>query len=206
MQSRDDISAGMLSGRNPPNKIPQGEDVSNYRRARIAGGTFFFTVVTYGRFPRLASDSAVSLLRRSFEAVMARHPFTIDAMVILPDHLHCIWTLPEADSDFSTRWRLVKAGFSRAYAGSTIEPVSLSRLKKSETDLWQRRFWEHSLRDEKDFETHCDYIHYNPVKHGLVRSPADWKHSTFREFVARGVYPADWARDVVPESATLALE
>ncbi len=118
----------------------------NYRRSRIAGGTYFFTVVTFRRLPLLASSAAISVLETSLGAVMARHPFTIEAMVIMPDHLHCIWTLPEGDSDFSTRWRLVKAGFSRACQRSPVDQIPSSLLRKREQGVWQQKFWEHCIR------------------------------------------------------------
>ena len=178
----------------------------NYRRTRIAGGTYFFTVVTFRRLPLLASSSAISALRSSFEAVMTRHPFTVEAMVIMPDHLHCIWTLPDGDHDFSTRWRLVKAGFSRACQRSPAEQIPWSLLRKREKDVWQQKLWEHCIRDDMDFNAHCDYIHYNLVKHGLAQSPAEWQHSTFRLFVQAGFYPRDWGHDISPQVMAMELE
>ena len=175
----------------------------NYRRAGIAGGTYFFTVVTRRRFPLLAHASAISALQDSFGAVAARHPFTMEALVILPDHLHSIWTLPQDDGDFSARWRLVKTGFSLACRRSRILPPSLWNGSESP---WQERFWEHLIRDQEDYNAHCDYVHYNPVKHGLVESPGDWQHSTFDEFVQRGFYPADWGRNVLPHVLEMDLE
>ncbi len=145
----------------------------DYRRAYVKGGTFFFTVVTYGRFPLFQQESAVNLLRACFRQTMVTHPFDIDAWVILPEHLHTIWTLPENDSDFSVRWKNIKASFSRQYKGYVAGNASQSMLKKGERGIWQRRFWEHTIRDEADYEKHCDYIHYNPVKHGLVSTPSD---------------------------------
>ncbi|RLC91906.1 MAG: transposase [Chloroflexi bacterium] len=163
-----------------------------YRRARIPGGTYFFTVVTYRKHPILAADAAVELLLECIRSVEVEHPFTTDAMVVLPDHLHCIWTLPEGDHGFSERWRQIKASFTRAYLGGRPDVVSPSMRGKGERGVWQRRFWEHVIRDEDDFRRHLDYIHYNPVKHRLVERPMQWKHSTFRSFVAKGAYPADW--------------
>ena len=115
----------------------------------------------------------------------------MDAVVILPDHLHCIWQLPEKDSDFSSRWRLIKAHFSRSIT-TTQEYISKSRLRKNERGLWQRRFWEHVICDEKDYVRHIEYIHYNPVKHGYVHRVRDWKYSSFHRWVTHGVYPIDW--------------
>ena len=178
----------------------------NYRRTRIAGGTYFFTVVTFRRFPLLASSSAISALESSFGAVMACHPFTVEAMVIMPDHLHCIWTLPDGDHDFSTRWRLVKAGFSRANQRSPVERIPSSLLRKKEKGVWQQKFWEHCIRDDMDFNAHCDYIHYNPVKHRLAQSPAEWQHSTFGLFVQAGFYPRDWGHDISPQVMAMELE
>lgn len=178
----------------------------NYRRTRIAGGTYFFTVVTFRRLPLLASSSAIAALESSFRVVMARHPFTVEAVVIMPDHLHCIWTLPEGDSDFSTRWRLVKAGFSRACQRSPVDQIPSSLLRKREKGVWQQKFWEHCIRDDMDFNAHCDYIHYNPVKHGLARSPGEWPHSTFGQFVQAGFYPPDWGHSISPQVMAMELE
>jgi putative transposase len=178
----------------------------NYRRARITGGTYFFTVVTRHRIPLLASALAVSALQDSFAGVMAHHPFTMDALVILPDHLHCIWTLPQDDGDFSTRWRLVKTGFFHACRRSRREPILPPSFWRGDGSLWQERFWEHLIRDQTDFNAHCDYIHYNPVKHGMVHSPSEWPHSTFDAFVQRGFYTVDWGSNVSPQVMVLDLE
>src|SRR3954469_19186676 len=117
----------------------------------------------------------------------------IDAMVVLPDHLHAIWTLPEGDADFATRWRLIKSGFSRRVARG--ERISDSRAAKAERGIWQRRYWEHTIRDETDFSRHIDYIHFNPVRHGLVRRVEDWPYSSFHRYVRNGTLPDDWAGD-----------
>jgi putative transposase len=144
-----------------------------YRRATMEGGTYFFTLVTYNRQRLLCLPTNVSLLRDAFGYVIGKHPFTIDACVVLPDHLHCIWTLPQGDSNFSTRWRLIKSYFSRKCDTLLPENLSISQQKKQERAIWQRRFWEHLIRDEVDFKNHVEYIHYNPVKHGLVQAPKD---------------------------------
>jgi putative transposase len=123
---------------------------------------------------------------------MTDHPFKIEAIVILPDHLHCLWTLPPGDEDFSTRWRLIKSYFSHRCTESDQGFVSASRRRKQEKAVWQRRFWEHQIRDEIDFARHVEYIHYNPVKHGLVKAPLDWAYSSFGRYVRTGYYPADW--------------
>jgi putative transposase len=153
-----------------------------YRRAFQPGGSFFFTVVTARRRPVFSSEIAVALLRDAFRAVRQKRPFDIDAIVVLPDHLHCIWTLPEDDADFMTRWRLIKTWFSK-HAG----------LK----DVWQHRYWEHVLRDERDFIKHVDYIHYNPVKHGWASKVIDWPYSSFHRYVKHGLCAEDWGGDVV---------
>jgi REP-associated tyrosine transposase len=134
-----------------------------YRRTFLAGGTYFFTVNLAERRGALLTEH-IGLLRSAFRSVRTRHPFAIEAAVILPDHLHMIWTLPEGDAAFATRWRLVKSAFSHGLPRS--EAISASRIAKGERGIWQRRYWEHALRDEDDFLRHVDYIHFNPVKHG----------------------------------------
>ncbi|MBS4099324.1 MAG: transposase [Sulfuricella sp.] len=166
-----------------------------YRRSDTPGATYFFTVVTFRRYPIFAAPENPALLKSALRYVMARHPFTIDAMVVLPDHLHCLWTLPEYDADFATRWMLVKSHFSRHCDARFKSSPSAARRAKGEQTVWQRRYWEHQIRDEADFAAHCDYIHYNPVKHGLTATAADWPHSSFVRFVERGIYPADWGND-----------
>ena len=164
--------------------------MTTYRRNFIRGGTFFFTVNLADRRSRLLINK-IDLLRTAFRYVRTRHAFTIEAIVVLPDHLHTIWTLPQDDADFSTRWRLIKTAFSRSI--ETVESRSASRSAKGERGIWQRRYWEHTLRDENDFEQHCNYIHFNPVKHGHVSVVSDWPYSSFQQFVRLGVYPDDWA-------------
>ena len=163
-----------------------------YRRARIKGGTYFFTVVTYNRRRFLCQPENVELLRAALREVMRNHPLKIEAFVVLPDHLHCLWTLPEADHDYSTRWRLVKSYFSRESKSKYGGKISPSRQRKKEQAVWQRRFWEHLIRDELDFNRHVDYIHYNPVKHGLVKAPKDWRYSSFHRYVQAGIYDLNW--------------
>jgi putative transposase len=136
----------------------------------------------------------IAELRTAFDETRRRHPFTINAMVVLPDHLHALWTMPEGDADFATRWRLIKATFSRRLPQG--ERISDSRAARGERGIWQRRYWEHTIRDENDFARHVDYIHINPVKHGLVTRVGDWPDSTFHRTVERGIYPEDWAGDV----------
>ena len=167
--------------------------MTGYRRNFIPGGSFFFTVNLAERQLRLLTEH-VAELRIAFDETRQRHPFTIDAMVILPDHLHALWTMPEGDADFATRWRLIKSGFSRRLLQG--EQISTSRAGRGERGIWQRRYWEHTIRDETDFSRHVDYIHINPVKHGLVTRVCDWPHSSFHRMVERGIYPEDWAGDV----------
>jgi putative transposase len=164
--------------------------VPSYRRNFLPGGSFFFTVNLAERRSQLLIDN-IELLRAGFRDTRRRHPFAIGAIVVLPDHLHAIWTLPEGDTDFSIRWSLVKAGFSRGFARG--EEISASRARKRERGIWQRRYWEHTIRDEDDFARHVDYIHFNPVKHGHVRRVRDWPFSSFHRMVRLGIYPADWA-------------
>jgi putative transposase len=172
-----------------------------YRRATTPGATYFFTVVTYNRQRLFEHPDTVQLLRAAFHHVKQRHPFTLDAMVVLPDHLHCLWTLPFDDANFSTRWRLIKAEFSRHCPEQYKRRRSLSRLKKQEQAVWQRRFWEHQVRKEADFQHYLDYIHYNPVGHQLVESPKDWPYSSFRRYVSQGWYSEDWGANGVIELA-----
>ena len=164
-----------------------------YRRARMKGGTYFFTANLSDRRATYLTDH-VEVLRNSIESVRSGHPFRIDAMVILSDHLHAIWTLPPKDDDYPSRWMLIKAGFSRRIAvGERLGP---SRLRKGERGIWQRRYWEHLIRDEQDFARHVDYIHYNPVKHGYVSNPVAWPYSSIHRYIERGQLTADWGAGV----------
>jgi putative transposase len=165
-----------------------------YRRSVIPGGTFFFTVVTYRRQPILITEDARQILRWAWMEVKNRFPFTTDAIRLLPDHLHCIWTLPENDSNYSVRWKEIKRLFSQKYrCKADVESQrNASREKRGEACIWQRRFWEHTLRDEKDLQRHLDYIHYNPVKHGLVQQVRDWQWSSFHRYVQMEFYDVGW--------------
>ncbi|WP_418647487.1 REP-associated tyrosine transposase [Thauera butanivorans] len=167
--------------------------MTDYRRARLAGGTFFFTVNLAIRKDNDLLVRHVDLLRHSIRAVQQQHPFDIVAAVILPEHLHMIWRLPREDADFSTRWRLVKGSFSRGLPKG--EQCSPSRIAKGERGIWQRRYWEHRIRDDEDLRRHVEYIHYNPVKHGHVPRPIDWPYSSFHRYVRDGIYQANWAAD-----------
>ncbi|MGM0616263.1 MAG: REP-associated tyrosine transposase [Pseudomonadota bacterium] len=147
--------------------------MSNYRRHYIAGGSYFFTVNLYNRKQTLLTDH-IDLLRDSVRKVKKKYPFEIVAWVVLPDHMHCIWTLPQGCSDFSIRWRLIKLQFSKGVAMSASSTVNHRR----ERHIWQRRFWEHTLRDADDIQKHVEYIHYNPVKHGYVANVQEWPYSS----------------------------
>lgn len=171
----------LCNGTNPAEK---GLTMSEYRRLYRQQGWYFFTVITYNREKILDQPDYLKRLRHAFSHVMKKLPFTPDAIVVLPDHIHCIWRLPSDDDDFSTRWRLIKRYFSIG--------MNTSLTKRAEKKVWQRRFWEHLLRNEKDWRTHMDYIHYNPVKHGYVQSPRDWPYGSFQRAVRQGLYPADW--------------
>jgi putative transposase len=169
--------------------------MSNYIRAR-GGDTYFFTVVTYKRMPILCLESCRNILSRVIKEVQTSRPFKIEALVLLPEHIHCIWKLPEGDTDYSTRWALIKKEFTKNIKGlvGTAHPTR-SQEHRRERTIWQRRFWEHQIRDEEDLNAHCNYIHYNPVKHSLVKSPSEWPYSTFHGFVFSGIYPLNWGAD-----------
>jgi putative transposase len=168
-----------------------------YRRVRIEGATYFFTVVTHQRRPIFRDPLSVALLDEVIGKIRTWHPFEIDAQVVLPDHLHALWTLPEGDADYSRRWRLIKEAFTRAHVKRQRLRSGWDETSAHQNDqaVWQRRFWEHLIRDERDFATHLDYIHLNPVQHGLTQAPGDWPHSTFSRWVARGTYEPNWGSD-----------
>ncbi len=164
----------------------------NYRRVKLAGGTFFFTLVLAGRSSDLLIRE-INRLRRVYAEVQTRHPFETIAICILPDHLHALWSLPDNDVDYALRWNLIKSGFSRGLPAARRSP---SKLAKREKGIWQRRYWEHAIRDDADLARHVDYIHFNPVKHGLVSCVCDWPHSSFHQYVKRGDLPIDWGGDM----------
>lgn len=163
-----------------------------YRRNVVPGGTFFFTATLADRRSRVLVEH-VGALRSAFRETRTRHPFTIDAIVVLPEHLHVVMTLPTGDGDFSTRWGSIKRRFTQALVRAGM---LLARHPNGEVALWQRRFWEHTIRDDRDFEHHVDYVHFNPVKHGLVGRVCEWPWSSFHRFVRLGVLPRDWGGDV----------
>ena len=167
--------------------------MSAYRRARVPGATYFFTVNLRDRNSDLLVRE-IDLLRGCVRATRAQHPFHIDAWVVLPEHMHCLWTLPAGDAEFALRWKVIKFAFSKRLPKG--EPLTNAQRARGERGIWQRRYWEHTLRDERDFVRHVDYIHFNPVKHGYVTRVADWPHSSFQRHVDRGLLAADWGGDM----------
>jgi putative transposase len=165
--------------------------MSRYVRANVRGSIFFFTVVLAQR-PSDLLFNEIDRLRRVYQAVRQRRPFETVAICVLPDHIHAVWELPEGDADFSTRWSLIKSGFSRGLA----QQRSTSKLIRREKGIWQRRYWEHAIRNDADLERHVDYIHFNPVKHGHVTRVSDWPHSSFHRYVERGLLTVDWGGDL----------
>jgi putative transposase len=161
-----------------------------YRRNFVPGGTYFFTVTLFDRRSTALVDY-IAALRHAFRATRRERPFAVDAIVVLPEHLHVVMTLPASDADYSGRWRRIKGLFSRRVA----KAVPIERTRRGEYSLWQSRFWEHTIRDDTDFERHVDYIHYNPIKHSLVSRVIDWPFSSFHHYVRSGILPRDWAGD-----------
>ena len=151
-----------------------------YRRLTVAGASYFFTVVTYRRQPFFAEIEAVEMLQAAVERVRQRRPFIVEAQVIMPDHLHALWTLPDGDCNYATRWRLIKEAFTREYALRYRLPArDAGRRARGEQAVWQRRYWEHLIRDDRDFSAHVEYIHFNPVRKGLAAKPEEWRWSSF---------------------------
>jgi len=167
--------------------------MSRYRRAKIDGGVLFFTVTLADRSSDLLVRH-IDRLRSVYASVQKSYPFETIAICVLPDHLHSLWSLPPGDSNFPLRWSLIKSGFSRGLASNPRRTAS--KIAKRDKGIWQRRYWEHAIRDDADLARHVDYIHFNPVKHGYVSRVGDWQHSSFHRFVARGVLPSDWGGDV----------
>ena len=166
----------------------------DYRRIQLPGSTYFFTVVTYKRRHILTIKKCIKVMNQVINWVRDNHPFKIDALVLLPEHIHTIWTLPEGDANYKMRWSLIKSRFTKQIKNNLHkeEWLTHSRVKHRESTIWQRRYWEHLIRDEKDYQIHMDYIHFNPVKHGLVQQVKDWPYSTFHDYVKKGTYPLDW--------------
>ena len=179
--------------------------MSRYRRIYVPGGTYFFTVVTYRRRPLFVDEDARRILRRAIETIRARYPFEMVATVLLPDHLHAIWSLPAGDANYSTRWRRIKEEFTDEFlaCGGKEIPQSPSRKRHGMRGVWHGRFWEHTVRDEVDLKRCVHYIHWNPKKHRLVTRIADWKWSTFHRFVSLGEYDENWGgEDPTPDYDT----
>lgn len=168
--------------------------MSRYRRVRIDGGAFFFTVALADRSSAFLLEH-VERLRRIYGMVQQRYPFETVAICVLPDHIHAIWSLPEGDADYPLRWSLIKSGFTRGLTGEARR--SSSKIAKRERGVWQRRYWEHAIRNDADLERHVDYIHFNPVKHGCVARVCDWPHSSFHRYVSEGLLPFDWGGNLV---------
>ena len=164
-----------------------------YRRHRQAGGSYFITINLLNRKSQLLIEH-IDVLRQAFARVKQRHPFQIPAIVVLPEHLHFIMELPAGDDDFATRIMLIKQNFSRHIPKTEV--IQVSRYKKGERAIWQRRYWEHCIRDERDYEHHIHYIHINPVKHGWVKKASEWPYSSIHRYIAKGIYPKDWACSV----------
>ncbi len=163
--------------------------MSVYRRNYVAGGTYFFTVNLLDRKKTLLVDY-VDALRESVAKVKRKRPFHIDAWVVLPDHLHAVWTLPESDADYSGRWREIKKLFSKIIPAD--ECRSVARIKQGERGIWQRRFWEHTIKSDEDYRNHIDYVHINPLKHSLITQVKDWPYSSFHGYVKKGIYHENW--------------
>lgn len=181
--------------------------MSNYRRCYVPGGSYFFTVVTERRVNILANETARLILRQAIKNCQQSLPFHIDALVMLPNHIHAIWTLPPNDSDYSKRWGIVKKYFTSQWLalGGEETAISASKLRYRRRGIWQRRFWEHTLRDEQDYSDHFDYLHYNPVKHGLVDRVSKWPYSSFHYWVKQGFYPKNWGSSNEETDVLMAL-
>lgn len=164
--------------------------MSNYRRSVVPGGIYFFTVALADRKSQLLTLN-VEELRSAYRRVQRDYPFETIAICVLPDHIHALWKLPPDDAAYSLRWRLIKGHFSRCF--QVVDKRSTSKINKREKGIWQRRFWEHQIRDDNDLQRHVDYIHMNPVRHGYVSSPADWRYSSIHDYIQRGIIAEDWA-------------
>lgn len=168
----------------------------NYRRNFVPGGTYFFTVALHDRGARRLTEHAGEL-RDAFRRILRDRPFRIQAIVVLPEHLHTVWTLPPGDGDYPGRWKAIKSAFTRSLQ-KTGHPVPMR--DDGSALIWQRHYWEHTIRDTDDLQRHIDYLHFNPVKHGWVERVADWPYSSFHRFVRQGSLPEDWGTGYAPES------
>jgi len=166
--------------------------MSRYRRAQVPGATYFFTVNLLNRRSDLLVRH-IDLLRETVRATRLRHPFHIDAWVVLPDHMHCVWTLPDGDAGFALRWKVIKFAFARRLPKTEV--LTATQRSRGERGIWQRRYWEHLIQDERDYRHHVDYVHRNPLKHGLEEHVVDWPYSSFHRAVGAGIYPVDWCGD-----------
>ena len=177
-----------------------------YIRSSAQGGIYFFTLVAYERRKILCNDDFLHAFRQSIKHIQQQYPFEILAWVQMPDHLHCIWQLPIDDSNFSMRWSQIKRLTTKACPQYhlSLNNLSASKMKRNEKGIWQRRFYEHKIRNEQDLITHMDYLHYNPVKHGVVDNVMDWQYSSFHRLVREGSYPADWGSDGIEFSDSFA--
>lgn len=171
----------------------------NFRRYFVAGGTYFFTVVTYRREPFLCTKLARQILRNALRREQAKRPFEIVGIVLLPDHLHSMWSLPSGDDRYPIRWSAIKAEFTREWltAGGSESTVTTAQKQEERRGVWQPRYFEHTIDDAEDFHQHMDYMHYNAVKHGYVSSPLEWRWSSFHRYVLTGDYEPDWGRAVI---------
>ncbi len=166
-----------------------------YRRSQAKGASFFFTVNLADRSSNVLVDY-IKHFRNVMRNVRSSYPFEVVAIVVLPEHLHCVWRLPPGDNDYPVRWSLIKTGFSRGLP--VTEPIRLSRVRKRERGIWQRRYWEHQIRDAEDMRRHIDYIHYNPVKHGHVNLPIEWPFSSLHRYIRLGTLSEAWGTGVKP--------
>lgn len=168
--------------------------MADYRRRQIAGGSYFFTLVTHSRAPLFSSQSARTILGNTLRTCQREWLFEINAIVLLPEHLHTIWTLPSGDVNYPQRWAWIKKEFTKEWlrSGGWEQPVSQSRKKRGDHGVWQPRYWEHTLKNEDDFDRHFDYIHWNPVKHRHVRCPSEWEASSIHRWINANVYEPEW--------------
>ncbi len=169
--------------------------MSYYRRNQQAGATYFFTLCLRDRKSRILVDY-IDVLRLAYRKTQRKKPFITEAIVILPDHIHALWTMPTEDDDYPSRVRLFKSHFTRQLPVVMKQTDNKNRQTHKQTGIWQLRYWEHTIRDEYDFINHANYIHYNPIKHGYVKNVADWKYSTFHRYVKKGLYEKDWGSGI----------
>ena len=177
-----------------------------YIRSYTKGATYFFTLVAYERRPIFCKNDFLEAFRASIKTVQQQYPFEIVAWVQLPDHLHCIWQMTDDDTNYSQCWSRIKRLTTKACPQYhlSMQDLNSSKVKRNEKGIWQRRFNEHQINNEEDFINHMDYLHYNPVKHGLVESVADWQYSSFHRYVKNGIYAVDWGANITEFSKEFA--